>query len=211
MAVKRHPAKICRRTRLMLEYTCLLVHPWRDSGYRDICGDAAAHDNTSTRTIIDVATGATVGFAGWRGGGPLWFPPFRRSSLEVYETEDASLLCTARRRRLSRWWEVRDAEGQQVGSFRSSTGLIPRRVRNVQDGLGNLRRRIRGVWAKDRQQQPLASIGPPSPQSQIIGPEGTPIGSVCSVPEGARLEFSTTLANDPFTKMVLLAAVLTHY
>jgi hypothetical protein len=113
--------------------------------------------------------------------------------LEVYETEDASLLCTAQRLwGLRPAWRVCDADEHPVGSLWCSGG-----------------RPTRWLLA-DRWGQCLARIEP-SPNGtlgQFIAPAGDLLGTLECSPQGDLLTFAPVLDANPFARMIVLAAGL---
>jgi hypothetical protein len=167
----------------MLEQRGLLLGPWRQAE----AGPGAARGRT--RPVTDLDGGRPLGFVRLLPG--LDWPLLRwlsRPSFEVYETEDASLLCTAARLRGLPWcWEVRDAEERRVA-------VVYRRL--VLDGAG---RRLAAVaW--------LAGAGP----ARFLGPRGAELGSCRAGPGWTALTFAACLAQAPFTRMALLGATLTY-
>jgi hypothetical protein len=169
------------------------------------------------RAILDPATGLKLGFVGSRppscAGWKRWLAG---TVLEVYETEDASLVFTVGRRWfLSPWWEVYDSEQHLVGSFRFGTFPLARTIAQrlqLRDERGLWRRRISGHLVRGRYGQLLALIEyRPSPaQGVMVGPDGVELGRWRRCAEGTLVRFATSLAGDPFAKMALLAAVLSR-
>src|SRR3954466_11038869 len=88
----------------MLERKALLLLPWTL---------AAA----PRRPVLDGPGGPALGFVCRTRPGPRWLRWLASPRLEVYETEDASLLCTVAAPAWGRGpHTVRDAEGRCVGS-----------------------------------------------------------------------------------------------
>ncbi len=136
------------------------------------------------------AAGMYLGFADWR---PAWtLPIIGRWSwpiVRVFETEDASLVCTVFQRSTQRW-EVFDAENRLVGACQYHLAEGTR----IDDAFG----------------RPVAwLIGKPGTSHRRIGgPDGGEIGSVHQMNEQSRLEFDPDSEVSPFVKMVLVAAVI---
>jgi hypothetical protein len=135
------------------------------------------------QTIVEAATGAPLGFTRWRPGG--WLARlFVGPVLEVHEQEDEPLLFTVRRGwRLAARRLVCDADGQLVGEFDGARLL---------DRLGRLFtvRRREGARVVFRTTA------------------GCPLAEAEPVEETMRLSFHAAVENEPFAKMLLLAAVL---
>jgi hypothetical protein len=198
----------------MLESPGLLIRPWTTSVGPESPSRQRVAVQTKRRTILNAATGSAMGFACWRAETKLlWW--LTRAVVEVYETEDASLLCTAHGRWGRPWrWEVRDADDHAVGSFRGGELKLPPDL--VQ--LGKLRplpgrgqAQYRGALVLDRFGQFLAWIeGVPIDRAvrRLLAPAGQELGTVAVTPEGVVLRFAVTLEGDPFARMVLLAAVV---
>src|SRR5262249_39560889 len=132
--------------------------------------------------------GAPLGLVrrGARSGG--WLRWLAACPLEVCETEDAALLCVVRpvgwRRRA---WRVLDAEERLAGIVRREVLLA--RYGNC---LALVRREAAG-----------RSVA-------FVSPEGLPLGALAPSAGGAVLTFAASVTNDPFARMVLLAAALTR-
>jgi hypothetical protein len=165
----------------MLEHATLLLLPW-----------AAAPGGTpggarQTRAVLDADTGRTLGFACRRPANlPRGLGWLARPGLDVYETEDASLLLRlAGPRWFAGGWEVFDAEEHRVGSLRGSS---------VRDRLG----------------RPLARVvaSPGRDALRFVTPSGYEPSALVRSAAGGRLTFAPDLVGDPFAKMLLLAAAL---
>jgi hypothetical protein len=165
----------------MLEQSGLLLGGWQPSW-----PEAGA---PRTQPVLDLATARPLGFVRSKAG--LRWPVLRwlsRPALEVYETEDASHLCTVARHPGLPWcWEVRDAENRRVA-------VVSRR--RVQDGAG----------------RPLARVEwPAGPDpGRFLTPQRAELGTFHLTPRGTALTFAHCLEQAPFAKMALLGAVLTY-
>jgi hypothetical protein len=117
---------------------------------------------------------------------PRWLPWLARPTLELYETEDQSLLCTVRRG----WcpasrWHVSDADGRAVGTIRGAVLL---------NAFG---RRLGVV-------EPLDA----GTTQRLRAPDGRVVGTLRHRSDGTLLSFGADLEGDPFARMMLLAAAL---
>jgi hypothetical protein len=121
---------------------------------------------------------------GWRG----------RPIIEVFETEDASLICTA----YSRWgrqWEVCSAEDHLIGVCRSTAKRAD--VASIEDPYGRTIIRVVGTNGCGYRRLIRESVG-------------IPVGAITLTAEGTRLEFDTGSGIDqnPFVRMLMLTAGL---
>jgi len=138
-----------------------------------------------SRTIVDAATEQVLGTAEWQGStGSWWWPRPRILAVHEHVHEDRPLLFTVRRR----WnWpprrEVADAEGIPIGEL-------------IGDWLRDACSRRRAV----RSRQDL--------ETTLIDKDGEPLASYEWVPCGLQFEFVPHMADDPYLKMLLLAAAL---
>jgi hypothetical protein len=159
----------------MLEQPALLLRPW------------TWEDNHRRRPVLNAATGEPLGFVSRRQS--LRWPLLRwlaRRILEVYETEDASLLLILRGPPLwSRSWEVLDADERHVGMIRGGA-----------------------LW--DRYQDFLAQVelGPDGAAARFVSPAGLELASYRAGSDGVLLQFNPALEGDPFAKMIVLGATL---
>jgi hypothetical protein len=138
-------------------------------------------DRPAACTISDPATHQLLGQARRR---PLprsfWRRWLARPTLEVVETEDESLLCTIQRLVGFRpAWEVCDADGRYVGGVRGP---------HVVDPFGQVVCQRVGKNFVTLQGQELAALRPEE--------------------KGTLLSFGAELADNPFARMLLLAAAL---
>lgn len=154
----------------MLEHGVLVIRPRTASG---------------VRLIVDGESGAPLGYERWERGTPRWWRCWLARSVQtVREQEDEPLLFTIRRiwglppRR-----EVRDAEGQIVGSCSLSGRMI-----HDQFGRPSAAFREADATYRGRSQAVLAEL--------------------TATAEGLRIAFRHEIAGEPFVKMLLLAAAL---
>jgi hypothetical protein len=117
---------------------------------------------------------------------PSWLWWLGRQVQEVLETEDDCLLMTLRRPwGLARTWEVFDAEERRVG-------MVFRNL--LLDGDG---RHVAQIRPKNNYHS-----------GRFCDPHGTELGTFASQESGTLLTFSPALEGKPFTRMILLGAVL---
>ena len=138
---------------------------------------------SALQAIVDGESGAPLGFARWEAAAPpSWWPLFGRGVLAVHEQEDEPLLFTIRRAwSLLPRREVRDAEDQPVGTL-----------------LGRL--------VHDQYGRAVAVL-----QNGIFrGPRQRVLAEVATTTDGLRLAFRADIADEPFVKMLLLAACLVN-
>jgi hypothetical protein len=140
--------------------------------------------------IADPLTGAVLGSAR-RGGRPRrfsWLRWWGTVVVEVREGGDEPLLCTLRRG-WGPWpnWHVCDADGGAVG-------------------------RVRGGLLYDRRDRPLGALSRQASGRSALyrDAEGWELALTEAGPEGVTLTFLPEVDEDPFLKMVLLAAALVH-
>jgi hypothetical protein len=136
-------------------------------------------------SITDAATGAVVGFARRvpPGGLPWWRRLLGAAVLAVHEQEDEPLVFTVRRAwGLRPRREVRDAEGQTVGSLCGGAVL-------------------------DARGRAVAAVEGDGGGRVFRGRGGEELAVVRTVPGGLRVAFHPGL-RDPFLRMLLLAAAL---
>jgi hypothetical protein len=120
------------------------------------------------------------------GAGLPWLGWFSRAIMEVRETEDESLLATLHQSWFAATtWQVNEADGHTVGWIRRTIlqDLYGRRFAVLIPGQGS------------------------QPQ-RFVAPNGDELGTVQSVRDGVLLTFDLFLENNPFGKMMLLAAGL---
>jgi hypothetical protein len=165
----------------MLENGALLLRPCAASPAA--AGEAAALE--PARAVLGALTEAPLGFAGWRRGGRLWPRWLSRPVLAVHETDDAPLLFTVHGLwGLSARWEVRDADGNVLGTL---CGPL------IRDCFG----RDLALW-----ERPAPLVG------RARDGDGRELMTVMVTTEGTRVAFTTAAEGNPFLKMLLLAAAL---
>ncbi len=137
------------------------------------------------RVILDPEGGTPVGCIrrrpriGWRSR-------FARRVVEVQELEDDSLLCTVRRCwSFVAWYEVRDADEHLVG-WHGGPLLLDRNGHRV-------------AMREDE-----TEVG----TSRYVSPDGATLARLAWQGEDALLTFADEVADEPFVKMLLLAAAL---
>jgi hypothetical protein len=142
-------------------------------------------DSSSVRTVVEPVAESPLGFVRPRPLG--WLERWLGGSvLEVREHEDASLLCTIRNcwlRPYSRL--VYDADDHSVGV-------------------------VRGPQLEDRKGRVVA-VRRPNAQLKcdvFRDPEGRSLATLRSEAEGVVIAFTEAAAEDPFTRMLILAAAL---
>ena len=148
-----------------------------------LLGPWLRQDRVRRRAVCAPATGQVLGSV--RGPLPSWLSFLSRQVQEVLETEDDSLLMTLWRPwGLARTWEVLDAEEHRVGILYRNALL---------DGSG---RRV----AVAQHQSDLCG--------RFCDMHGGEIGAFALQNSGMVLTFSPTLEGNPFTRMILLGALL---
>lgn len=138
-----------------------------------------------SRAVVDGATGTAVGFTRCRPASEQgWWRCLLGPVLNVHEQEEEPLVFTVRRSLL--WWtqrEVLDAEGMLVGYVSGRT----------------LRDRAHRVWAWAR-----------GDGDEVVyeGAGGDAFASLRRTAAGIELAFAKRVEEEPFAKMLLLAAAL---
>jgi hypothetical protein len=168
----------------MLESRILTLGPWSPLG------------GSAQRRIIRTHDGSVIlGKAErrWKLSIPLlrlrWRPIIR-----LYETEDSSLVCTAYVTS-SENWEVRDAENRLIGSGQ-------RERRAFQNGPV--------VRVVDSSGGPIATIGGFGAREccRVVNPLGHELARACHDSSSTTAEFAAVLDSNPFTKMLVLMAII---
>jgi hypothetical protein len=206
-----HPVAWSPTEDTMLEQPGLLLRPWAPAVSRSArAGQAAAADRT--RVVLDAASGTPLGFAAWRPRpGWTWWRWLRRPVLEVYETEDESLLFQVHYSwLLSPRWQVQDAEARPIGILRCFRHTVPRHFSPVLDLGGTRPGGARGTWAQDRWGRVFGFLeqGSPPVCGWFLSQDGSELGALTSYGDDLLLTFTAELDGDPFAKMLLLASVL---
>lgn len=197
----------------MLESPGLLLRPWTAPAPEPHFGLIGNETANRFRDIAAVVDNRPLGFA-VRRPGTRWrrLPWLARPCIEVYETEDASLLCTAQRRRWSRSWDVADAEGRAVGAFRSGVFRLPAhtvRLWNLREDSDHSGPKYPGTVAADWLGRLVAWIEAPAlTPSRVIAPDGVILATLTRTAHGTILVFTPSWDGTPFAKMLLLTAVL---
>lgn len=187
----------------MLELQTLLLQPWTEPGdtLADVLRAASA---TRIRPILDPADERLLGFAYEPSAASTWWPWLARPALEVYETEDASLLFTVHRYwALAPKWEVRDADGHRLGTFRQpltrllapgSAGPVEPEASRVEEWCRRSSIHVEQSWRNPVEALAVASM------DDLV--------ALAHAAHGTLVTLADTLAGKPFAKMVVLAAVL---
>jgi hypothetical protein len=172
----------------MLEQRALLLGPWIDAERVPCFRDDSRHRGQIARMIWDPDSDAFLGVA--RG-----HPKVRRSWLgwlagqlvQVFETEDASLLMTLYRPwGPSRTWQVRDAEER---------------------GVGFLFRTV--LWDAHGRRVATARMPEHDLPGRFVGAGGMQLGTIVRrANESLLLTFGAPLDGDPFARMMLVGATL---
>ncbi len=162
----------------MLERQGLMLKPWT-------APPDAADGRVPRRAVLDAGTGEPLGFVALATPGSRWLRWLRPVRLEVYETEDASLLCSLRGPAFGRRaWEVRDSEDRPVALF--FQGII--------------------LDAEGRRQATLERSADGG--GTFVNSSGLELAAFAPSSGGTTLTFSASLEGDPFARMALLAAIL---
>lgn len=169
----------------MLELPNLLLHEWVTSSDR-----RSQNDPGLVECLIgDPATGRQIGLARERPGAAAWKFWQAWASFDVFEAgeqPDHPLLCSVRQfRGLRSLVEVHDAEGHLVGRLGEE---------RIEDAYG---------WA-------WACLDRTPAGRRFIDAAGHELATVTPSPSGERLAFQAAVGDNPFARMLLLAAVLTE-
>jgi hypothetical protein len=171
----------------MLEQPSLLLRPWLHA-FDEAWPKTLAHSGGWLRTIVNPTTEQRLGIAAWETAGQNgWRTWLARKRIQVYESDDESLLMTLYRPwPLARTWDVRDAEERRVAQL-SRLGVF--------DGFG----------------APLATVSLSSDgsESALRGAEGVVMATWQELPgHGRYLRFGEGFDDNPFIRMTALAVVL---
>lgn len=161
----------------MLEQKALWLGPW--------VANAEIVAPGGRRAIRDPASNANLGAVRrLPPTSPLGLRWLARARLEVVETDDESLLFTARQGFWKATWVVEDADGRLVGS-------------------------VTGQEALDQQGRLLGGLSTtPHGLGRLLYEDGRELASWSASAGGLLLNFGELLDNNPFARMVLLAALI---
>jgi hypothetical protein len=217
----------------MLEAQRLCLAPWVIIPDAHVPNGRGAHGSLRQRGICDAGSGAPLGYACERAR-PEWawieWLLLRRPVLAVHEKEDDSLLFTLHGgfrlpsrpslqpdrpesfAHLPRRWQLRDADGKQVGL------LAWRRLRaeQVPSPVRMTVRRPRCLVASNQHGRRLLMVEPEDNESSrtLWGTNAAhprdwaEFGTVACNQKATVLTFAAALDREPFLKMLLLAAAL---
>jgi hypothetical protein len=196
----------------MLESHGLLLRPWAAPPPARWFGHFRAEAGSQTRAVLDLASAAALGFAyrnpGTAGVWPRWLA---RPRIEVYETEDASLVFGACRAWWSGAWDVADAEGRAVGSFRANAYRLTAQAVHLWQlppAPGN-DPKYPGTLIRDRFGGLLAWLDPAGGDTgRILAADGAVLAELTRSAQGTEVRFIPARDGNPFLKMLLLAALL---
>ncbi|HEV3204428.1 MAG TPA: hypothetical protein VGY77_08600 [Gemmataceae bacterium] len=183
----------------MLEAQSLWLAPWSREGNPDGLRWFGFQEHHDRKPIRDLTTEVYLGFARRkRVVISSWIPWPAWPVIEVFETEDASLLFTTYCRSWFRTWEVVDAENHLVGCLRPGPGS------------SHATKKLPGIRINDSSIQSIAWMERPAAPStgRILGPAGKELGFLAPSDQGTELRFAASLQGDPFAKMLILAACL---
>jgi hypothetical protein len=197
----------------MLEQEQLLLRPWvplPGSFRQDGGGTRPEPVETWRRAVLDPATREELGHGRWHLAGVAgWLIWLARPVLQVFETEDASLLLTARRGwgPLSRW-RVEDADGKPVGAF-GHDGVTLRAPGSTAP-LDMKARRLPATWIADPSGCSFVRLEAATDETRerFVTNEGNELATLHRSPEGDLLRFAPAADPNPFVRMLLLAAVM---
>lgn len=181
----------------MLEYHALLLRNLPHAQSAPVAGSVA---------ILDVISGNTLGSVRSCGAWSRWLAP---SAWDIFETEDLSHVFSLRRTwPWSPEWTVHDAEGHCVGSVLSR----PPRWTDLRLFLSDVRRpnfdRLVETRIEDHQGRCIARVQDDGDTRRFLAISGTELGCLSRKPEGSELTFAPTTLENPFLRMLLLAAAL---
>jgi hypothetical protein len=160
----------------MLEEPALLVCSW-----------AAEGEGVRKRLIRAAATGRILGFAR-APAAASWWPWLSGRTVQVFETEDASLLATLEGPRgLRRTWDVLDADTRRVGFLYRG-----------------------GIWRASGGRLGIREPVAGGKGARFLAPDGAELATIQAQPEqNTVLRFKEALEGKPFDRMLLLAEALT--
>lgn len=157
----------------MLESHGLILAPW--------ARPPRGPDRQRRRTIRDAVSGEPLGFARRAAPRPRWLGWLAPAVVEVFESEDDSLLCTVRGAGWGRGWRILDADGRLVAAVHRDTVL---------DSMGDCLALVeRGA-------------------GRFRAPSGLVLATLAPSEAGAALTFLPASEGEPFVRMALLGAAL---
>jgi hypothetical protein len=176
----------------MLEQRQLLLGPW-------VLVPPDEGSASGRRPVLDAATGAPLGHVCWQASHvPAWLAWLAQPVLAVYETEDASLVCTVRRLvGLGSSWKVADADDRAVGLFRHV---------GVRGPVNEPCRGVPAVQLADPSGHRFARFDPGP--GRFVSERGDELATLGRSEKGHVLTFARRSEGNPFVRMLLLAAVL---
>ncbi len=178
----------------MLESRALFVRPAPASRPGNSAGPTAE--------ILDAVTGRPLGTVRRQPHRERWWAWLVPAALTIHEAGDEPLLFTLRRRwRFSYSWSVLDADDQPIGTL-CQVRLVPYAARVV--GAA-------GLLILDRYSRLLATLcrsTEATGEGAVLDPEGVTLATLREQPAGAELTFTPASENEPFLRMLVLAAVL---
>ena len=147
--------------------------------------------------ILDAETGTVLGAVYRLVPAPAWRRWLSPTTLSVHEADDEPLVFTLRASwPFARWWEVADADGHVVGTLHP-----PGSVRSDRPGRYGVIHGRHGqaiaVWRAE-----------PDGLHSFRDPAGTELAREGPAAGGRGLTFAEQADSDPFTRMLLLAAVV---
>lgn len=169
----------------MLERQGLVLCPWTAPTQLANAGWETVAACDRVRPILDSATRQSLGFASTitaRG----WAAPFFRRGLEVFETEDASLVFRIYQPWLLSWtWDVFEAEDRHIGI--------------VYRGM---------LFDADAARFGVLTLSNAGDQGRFKGSGGADLAGFQLRDDELHLSFHPAVDNQPFARMVLLGATL---
>jgi len=187
----------------MLETQGLLLSSWLPEKRAERRRWFARKEHHDRKHVRDLATESYLGFARRRwmiASG--WLPWPGWPVIEVFETDDVSLLLTSFCRSWSRTWEVVDSENKLIGCIRPQLAHFPHVYGETNAS--------RGLHLEDANRRAVAWLPIPraDEKGEIHGPTGQELGFWAHTEQGTELRFAGSIQGDPFAKMLILAACL---
>jgi hypothetical protein len=159
--------------------------------------------------IVDVASGIALGSVHSGGSRRPWSRWLAPSAWNVFETDDLSHVFSLRRAwPWSPEWTVHDAEGHCVGSVLTR----PARWADLRLFLSDVRRpnfdHLAETRIEDSHGRCVARVHDKGDTSLFLSITGTELGCLSRRAEESELTFAPVTTDNPFTRMLLLAAAL---